>query len=337
MIKNIKRKFFMIFRTPSYYYDFHCIADKCKDNCCIGWEIDIDDITLKKYLSVKGSFGERLRSSISIENPSFIPDIKGRCPFLNKDNLCDIILNIGEENLCDICNNHPRYFEWFGDVKEGGTGLSCEEASRIILSSSFSLSEKEIPDEETEYPDDENLFDFLLSAREKIFSYLSDENIPLQNALYDIYEYGYTLEEAVFGEDFSVPEIKSSGKKFSPDTDEILSFLLTLEKLSSEWEPYIISMKESYKGEDFFIKETDKYLRNTAIYFVFRYFLKSVYDGEILPYINLMAISVFILAFLFYKSDHSLKTCSQIAKNFSKEIEYSEENVEAIKNLLTYF
>ena len=27
----------MIFRTPSYYREFHGIADRCKDNCCIGW------------------------------------------------------------------------------------------------------------------------------------------------------------------------------------------------------------------------------------------------------------------------------------------------------------
>ena len=27
---------------PGYYSGFRCIADKCKNNCCIGWEIDID-------------------------------------------------------------------------------------------------------------------------------------------------------------------------------------------------------------------------------------------------------------------------------------------------------
>ena len=28
--------------APKYYQQFHCIADKCKHSCCIGWEIDID-------------------------------------------------------------------------------------------------------------------------------------------------------------------------------------------------------------------------------------------------------------------------------------------------------
>ena len=32
--------------APSYYKKFKCIADKCHHNCCIGWEIDIDDEAL---------------------------------------------------------------------------------------------------------------------------------------------------------------------------------------------------------------------------------------------------------------------------------------------------
>ena len=38
----------MIFRTPDFYRDFHCIADRCSDSCCIGWEIDIDPDTLAR-------------------------------------------------------------------------------------------------------------------------------------------------------------------------------------------------------------------------------------------------------------------------------------------------
>ena len=30
---------------PDYYPLFHCIADRCRHNCCIGWEIDIDSRT----------------------------------------------------------------------------------------------------------------------------------------------------------------------------------------------------------------------------------------------------------------------------------------------------
>ena len=34
---------------PDFYDNFKCIADKCTDSCCIGWEIDVDETALEKY------------------------------------------------------------------------------------------------------------------------------------------------------------------------------------------------------------------------------------------------------------------------------------------------
>ena len=96
--------------TPNYYNKFKCIADKCKHSCCIGWEIDIDDTTLKKYNNLKSDFANRLKSNISLANaPHFKLDKSERCPFLNEQGLCDIILNEGEDMLCQICADHPRF------------------------------------------------------------------------------------------------------------------------------------------------------------------------------------------------------------------------------------
>ena len=33
----------MIVRVPDYFKEFSCIAGACKDSCCLGWEIDIDE------------------------------------------------------------------------------------------------------------------------------------------------------------------------------------------------------------------------------------------------------------------------------------------------------
>ena len=95
----------MIFRTPGYYGKFRCIADKCTDNCCIGWEIDIDSETMDYYSSVGGSFGGRLKNSI--KDGSFVLTEGERCPFLNSRNLCDIYTELGEAHLCQICTDHP--------------------------------------------------------------------------------------------------------------------------------------------------------------------------------------------------------------------------------------
>ena len=47
-------------RRPSYYKDFHCIASDCTENCCIGWEIDVDEDTLAYYKNIGSDFSRRL-------------------------------------------------------------------------------------------------------------------------------------------------------------------------------------------------------------------------------------------------------------------------------------
>ena len=71
---------------PSYCGSFQCIASRCRDNCCIGWEIDIDEETDQFYRTVKGEFGKRLEDGISREGtPHF--RLKGeqeRCAFFKR-------------------------------------------------------------------------------------------------------------------------------------------------------------------------------------------------------------------------------------------------------------
>lgn len=51
----------MFYIKPDFYDKFKCIAEKCTDNCCIGWEIDIDENALEKYNAIEGGFGEELK------------------------------------------------------------------------------------------------------------------------------------------------------------------------------------------------------------------------------------------------------------------------------------
>ena len=95
---------------PDYYPLFHCIADRCRHNCCIGWEIDVDGDSLAAYDQIGGEMGERLHKCIdrSGEMPHVLLGEQERCPFLNGKNLCDLILYGGEGMLCQICTDHPR-------------------------------------------------------------------------------------------------------------------------------------------------------------------------------------------------------------------------------------
>ena len=121
--------------VPEYYPQFHCIASKCRNTCCAGWEIDIDPESLSRYQRLTGAFGARVRQGISLEGTAhFILTEHERCPLLNKDGLCDLILHEGEGALCQICRDHPRFRNYFSGRVEMGLGLVCEEAAHIILS-----------------------------------------------------------------------------------------------------------------------------------------------------------------------------------------------------------
>lgn len=120
--------------APAYYPEFTCTAGACRHNCCVGWEIDIDDETLALYKTIDGPLGERLKTGISMEDtPHFVLTNDGRCPFLNGENLCDLICGLGEDALCQICADHPRFRNDWPDRTELGLGLCCEAAGQLIL------------------------------------------------------------------------------------------------------------------------------------------------------------------------------------------------------------
>ena len=130
----------MITIKPEFYDEFFCIAGECKHSCCKGWEIDIDEGTAAKYLEEMSPFGEKLRENIKFGKPSsFRLTQDERCPFLQDDGLCRIILEKGEDFLCEICSMHPRFFTYYRDFEFAGMGLCCEKSCELLLSSEEKL------------------------------------------------------------------------------------------------------------------------------------------------------------------------------------------------------
>lgn len=327
----------MISRMPLYYKEFKCTASDCSDNCCIGWEIDIDDSTASFYDSVQGSFGDRLRKNIAKgECDSFILGENERCPFLNEKNLCDIIINLGEDKLCHICTHHPRYYEWIGNVREGGIGLCCEEASRIILSYNqpFDFYECEIADDlcSDGFVPDEKLTELICSVRNNIIRHLENPHIPLENAIADVWEYSCYLQELIDNGDYTLPPVKSCNATAVPDIKKLLMTLTTLEINNPRWLSYLQELIRNHSDNRFVTAETEPYLRKIAVYFVWRYLIKAVFDEEIISKIYLMAVSIFATGYMLCQKGAplSLEECALLFKDYSKEIEYCEDNLSLI-------
>ena len=170
----------MQYTAPHYYREFHCTADQCPDTCCAGWQIAIDQKSLKKYRRKKGILGNRLHNEIDWKNESF-RQYKGRCAFLNEENLCDLFLEGGSGMFCRTCRLYPRHVEEFEGLREISLSLSCPAATHLILNCQepvhFIHQEKRgIRGEE--YQDfDFLLFTKLMDAREVIFRILQRRSI----------------------------------------------------------------------------------------------------------------------------------------------------------------
>ena len=163
--------------VSNYYHKFKCIADKCKHSCCVGWEIDIDDDTMSLY----NTLGEDFLKNIEGEPPHFILKAGERCPFLDDNNLCEIICNYGEDALCDICYMHPRFCNEYDDFLEMGIGLSCEEVARIILS------------EEEKFSVPTPLSNDFFKKRQEIFEALQNRNLSIRERLFSLCEDAFKI------------------------------------------------------------------------------------------------------------------------------------------------
>lgn len=140
---------------PKYMVDFKCIASDCKDTCCAGWDINIDEDSYNRYDQSSGTLKKIVEGKFTINkeehdyfNHGFMI-LKGesRCPFLNDDMLCDIHGGAGEEHLCITCKNYPRVFNIVDDVYEKSGLPSCEEICRKAFLNNSKMEFVEIEEE----------------------------------------------------------------------------------------------------------------------------------------------------------------------------------------------
>ena len=274
---------------PYYYDDFKCIADRCSDNCCIGWEIDIDPVTAEKYAQESGSLGDKLKKNI--KDGSFILAQDERCPFLRSDNLCELICEKGEGYLCEICREHPRYYEFYGDYVDQGIGLCCEEACRLLFQSdkpvTFITEGEAQADEETEE---------LLAERDVL---LNEDRIEFCfDGLSDIWQ-----------------RFEPFDRRWSDTTAYITQHLEYLISMTDEFMTHIGHRVYEYK--------------HLRAYLLHRYYMRVLYGDDVIKGINIYLATQLLWDIYTYSVKGKFDLCDRIdtAKYLSKQIEYSEENI----------
>lgn len=340
----------MRIRTPYYYKEFKCIDKKCTDSCCAGWEVDIDDASWEYYKSVSGGFGDRLKSVMVNEEGEnrFKLGENGRCPFLNDENLCDLYIVIGEDKLCKTCTEHPRYMAEYGDLRELGISLSCPEAARIILSKKEPVTyETENNDEPVPmYSDlDPQKYMMLVMARKEAYAEAGDRDKHItermKNILLDGIDYQKKLTKRVVN--------KASHSPYKNKRDTITEWLKHIEKyecINPVWndmlhmttdflENEITDYEKAHKDfEKYYYSKMYEY-EQMLVYFLFRYYLNSVYDYDLLSKLKLAVFAVLVceeFAVAEYASYNkfTFKNQIEVMHCFSRQFEHSDENVAAI-------
>jgi lysine-N-methylase len=266
----------------------------------------VDEEALEKYAFSSHHYADRVLKSIEREEtPHFCLVGHDRCPHLDEQGLCKIITEMGEEYLCDICREHPRFYNDTPRGKEVGLGMACEEACRLILSTddyADMIVVGRVAGEPYEIDFDS------LSNRENIYEILLTDGLRYGEKRRKICEkYGVSLS------------------------------LLTREK----WRERLASLEYLEEAHRTLFqcfdpappvqKKNEKVLDRALAYFVYRHVTETESDEEFRAALGFCLFCDGLLASLLCLNQGAPDAVT-LARIVSEELEYSTNNTEAIKS-----
>lgn len=277
---------------PKFYKNFLCKADKCKHSCCKGWEIDIDEETAGKYLAMTGELGAEIRQNIGKNEDSYFFKLTEdeRCPFLQKNGLCKIILNIGEENICEICTMHPRFFTMIDDVELCGVGLSCEKTCELLLG-------------------DEKALVFYIEDTEEELSFSEVLAVIGLNLPNEMQEFSLAVN--------------------AENINKVLEIMAKTEPIDENWSKELSIMQDmdnvELKAKEY-LENSDKNILNKIYQYILYRQLERLVDIDIEALINYAQYSILFIILHTMIS----KELGESVRRWSEQIEYDTDNVDLI-------
>ena len=277
---------------PKFYKNFLCKADKCKHSCCKDWEIDIDEETAGKYLAMTGELGAEIRQNIGKNEDSYFFKLTEdeRCPFLQKNGLCKIILNIGEENICEICTMHPRFFTMLDDVELCGVGLSCEKTCELLLG-------------------DEKDLVFYIEDTEEELSFSEVLSVIGLNLPNEMQEFSLAVN--------------------AENINKVLEIMAKTEPIDENWSKELSIMQDmdnvELKAKEY-LENSDKNILNKIYQYILYRQLERLVDIDIEALINYAQYSILFIILHTMIS----KELGESVRRWSEQIEYDTDNVDLI-------
>lgn len=228
------------------------------------------------------------------------------------------------------------------------------------------IDEEEVID--TEY--DNVLANYLFKVRDLLFKMIDNESISLHNKMIYMIEIGKHIQDLVNENNteeiqniinllqqnnyealqLDKQNINIDENSSMYEVESILNAYSELEILNEQWQYYLDDMYDMLHSEDMspadysvLVKEFTEYIKdrnyeysNMLKYFVFRYFMKAAYDHDVFGKLQLSVTNYFVIRdmdivkWLKNNREFSFEDRIEIVHIFSREVEYSEDNLEVL-------
>ena len=333
----------MRYYYPDYFKDFKCVGGMaCSDSCCHIWQITVDRKTLKKYKTVKGPLGKRMAEKIDPKTGDICPHgDENRCEFLNDDNLCDIVSELGEDYLCETCYTHPRHEEVYDNVRERSLAITCPIVCKQLLERKEPVEiiyedKKEIEKRDRKF--DEELFEILLDARDNLLKLQQDRELTISQRMALSLGIAHDIERRIRAKNVrsrdtkGIKAIFGIKNSFTDEEKEEITKILKYYKKSNAFEKMRKNIEDS-EDTDWFKPDEEHerkkilsdilftlctmealkptwipYLqsvlniRQLLYYFTYVYCCQSVYDEALLAKIKMAVVNTLIIKELWFMS-----------------------------------
>jgi len=117
---------------------FECTGSKCPRSCCSGWQIEVEQTLLEKWQQHPDKDERDWLLNTLPENKKgrkqvLMEESDLRCPFLNKENLCNIQIQHDQSFIPATCREYPRVNIDTTNRQYQSAYLSCPEIVRLTL------------------------------------------------------------------------------------------------------------------------------------------------------------------------------------------------------------
>lgn len=338
----------MLHVYPEYYDRFQCLASRCPDSCCTGWEVVVDDETAAFYEGLSTPLGNALQKAMTLDEDGnrIIRMENGHCPFWTENHLCGVELELGHEAPCATCRKFPRLTQDYQVFTEYGLTLACPEAARLILTQKAPWRLRRAGD-----PGDPAQADFdwetlleLASARERLLATAWRRDITSRQALALCLTLAQSFQRNMDGDGPQPMDINPPRLELCPgDLKPLLRFHRQLEILTPQWkelldEALAFSLTPAHWAALEALPEEDC-LRNLISYYLYRYWFQTVADYDCLLKLQLLAVNWAVVRYLCCVhltrfGTLPMETRLRLFQLYAKEVEHDDINRTALEELL---